>query len=113
MVWEALAGEESFFLWNVFPLHPHAPDAPFTNRAHRAAERAAGEALLSGLIELQRPEKIIAVGRDAENAAARVAPGVERVALRHPSFGGEVQFRAQVAALRGAARRGAPQFRPN
>ncbi|MFY9658399.1 MAG: uracil-DNA glycosylase [Methylocystis sp.] len=114
VVWEALAGGETFFLWNVFPLHPHAPDAPFSNRAHRAAERAAGEALLSGLVGLLRPERILAVGRDAEHVAARVAPGVERVALRHPSFGGEAQFRAQVAALRWAPAQGreAPQFRP-
>jgi hypothetical protein len=114
VVWEALAGEESYFLWNVFPLHPHAPDASFSNRAHRAAERAAGEALLSALVGLLHPERIIAVGRDAEAAAARVAPGIERVALRHPSFGGEAQFRAQVAKLRGAPaqRREAPQFRP-
>ena len=112
VVWEALAGEENFFLWNVFPLHPHAPDAPFSNRAHRAAERAAGEALLSALVDLLRPELIVAVGGDAERAAARVAPGVERVAVRHPSYGGEAQFRAQVSALRAGERREAPQFRP-
>src|SRR6266550_2331170 len=27
------------FLWNVFPLHPHQPDNPFTNRSHNATER--------------------------------------------------------------------------
>ena len=106
VVWEALAGEESFFLWNVFPLHPHAPEAPFSNRAHRAVERDAGEAILGALIGLLRPERIVAVGRDAEAAAARVAPSIERVALRHPSFGGETQFRAQAAALRGLPARG-------
>ena len=34
------------FLWNVFPLHPHEPNLPFTNRVHRASERAAGEEIL-------------------------------------------------------------------
>ena len=117
-VWDALRGsEETFFLWNVFPLHPHPPGAPFSNRAHNAAERAAAEAILSALIGLLRPARIIAVGRDAEKAAARIAPGVERVALRHPSFGGEARFRAQITALRAAAPRTAedaglsPQFR--
>ena len=105
-VWEALRGaDEPFFLWNVFPLHPHPPGAPFSNRAHTAAERAAGEAILAELIGLLRPERIIAVGRDAESAAARVAPRLERVALRHPSHGGEALFRAQIAALRGEAAR--------
>ena len=118
-VWDALRGlDESFFLWNVFPLHPHKPGAPFSNRAHNAAERVAGEAILSELVGLLRPERIVAVGRDAERAAARVAHGLARVGLRHPSFGGEVRFRAQSAALRGAAARAAhpaptsPQFRP-
>jgi uracil-DNA glycosylase len=95
--------EETFFLWNVVPLHPHPPGAPFSNRAHNAAERAAGEAILAELVGLLRPERIIAVGRDAEKAAARVAPGLECVAVRHPSFGGETRFRAQIAALRATA----------
>jgi Uracil DNA glycosylase superfamily len=104
-VWDALRGmEETFFLWNVVPLHPHPPGAPFSNRAHNAAERAAGEAILAELVGLLRPERIIAVGRDAEKAAARVAPGLECVALRHPSFGGEARFGAQVATT--------SQFRP-
>ncbi len=112
VVWDALRGmEETFFLWNVFPLHPHSPGAPFSNRAHNAAERAAGEAILAELVGLLRPERIIAVGRDAEKAAARVAPGLECVALRHPSFGGEARFGAQVAALR-TTRRTSSQFRP-
>ena len=112
VVWDALRGmEETFFLWNVFPLHPHKPGAPFSNRAHNAAERAAGEAILCALVTLLRPARIIAVGRDAERAAARLAPGLERVALRHPSFGGEARFRAQIAALRRDTR-ASPQFRP-
>ena len=118
-VWDALREmDETFFLWNVFPLHPHAPGEPFSNRAHNAAERTAGEAILCALIGLLRPARILAVGRDAERAAARLAPGLERVALRHPSFGGEARFRAQAAALRGAATGVAgdpgasPQFRP-
>jgi hypothetical protein len=118
-VWDALRGmDESFFLWNVFPLHPHKPGSPFSNRAHNAAERAAGEAILSEIVGLLRPERIIAVGRDAERAATRVAPGLARVALRHPSHGGEARFCAQIAALRGAAARAthttptSPQFRP-
>ena len=111
-LWDALRGsDETFFLWNVFPLHPHKPGAPFSNRAHNAAERTAGEAILCALIGLLRPARILAVGRDAERAAARLAPGLERVALRHPSFGGEARFRAQIAALRRDTR-ASPQFRP-
>ncbi len=99
-VWDALRRfDETLFLWNVFPLHPHLPGAPFSNRAHIAAERAAGEAILIELIGLLRPERIIAVGRDAEKAAERIAPGLERRVLRHPSYGGEGLFRAQISII--------------
>jgi hypothetical protein len=40
------------FLWNVFPLHLHERANPFTNRAHRPVERAAGEEVLEELIAL-------------------------------------------------------------
>jgi hypothetical protein len=86
------------FLWNVFPLHPHEPDRPFTNRLHRASERAAGEAILADLIKLLRPESVVALGGDAARCAERVAPGIS-VRVRHPSYGGQAEFLGHMSLL--------------
>ena len=56
---------EPIFLWNVFPLHPHEPSRPLSNRAHTAIEREAGEAVLRELIDLLRPRTVVAIGQDA------------------------------------------------
>lgn len=98
-VWRLLENiAEPIFLWNAFPLHPHAPGAPFTNRAHTAAERRAGEDALCLLVDMLRPRRIIAIGRDAAVSAARVGGRTPMLAARHPSFGGHNAF---VSALRG------------
>ena len=55
IVWRLLSQiETSVFLWNVFPLHPHKPDNPFSNRPHNSVERNAGEELLSELIRFDQ-----------------------------------------------------------
>jgi hypothetical protein len=91
--------DEPVFLWNVFPLHPHEPDAPFTNRQHNAKERQAGEEILTLLLKLLRPQRVVAVGNDAFAAASRVAGDCPVTLVRHPSYGGQRQFEQQVAAL--------------
>lgn len=87
------------FLWNVFPLHPHQPGDPFTNRQHRQHERCAGEQLLKELIQLLEPARIVAIGRDAESAAQRVVSTQPVISVRHPSYGGQAQFQRQIAEL--------------
>lgn len=87
------------FLWNVFPLHPHEVGLPFTNRQHNAKERRAGEEILSLLLSLLRPRRVLAVGNDAFAAATRVAGQCSVTLVRHPSYGGQRQFERQVAEL--------------
>ena len=100
VVWRLLHKiEKPIFLWNVFPFHPHEHGAPFTNRAHSRAEKAAGEAILSELVRLLRPRRIIGLGNDAAAAALRIAPQHTAFAVRHPSYGGQPEFIRQVAAL--------------
>ena len=63
VIWDMLAiVHEPIFLWNVFPLHPHKPGEPFSNRTHNANERRAGEELLFELIKMLKPKRLIAVG---------------------------------------------------
>lgn len=99
LVWSVLDEVEiPIFLWNVFPLHPHDPGEPFTNRSHCASERAVGEELLAELFKLLRPERIVALGGDAARCAERIAP-IAAVRVRHPSYGGQTEFLKQMTAL--------------
>ena len=93
VVWDVLAHVTSqVFLWNVFPFHPHEPSEPFSNRAHNAGERAAGEDVLVALIELLRPRRLIAIGNIAAGSVQRICGSVEMVNVRHPSYGGQSEF---------------------
>ena len=84
-------------LWNVFPLHPHGPDDPFSNRCHTRAEREATAPLLHGLIALVRPKQIVAIGRDAQLALTGL--DVPIIPVRHPSYGGQSDFIARLYDL--------------
>ncbi len=87
------------FLWNVFPLHPHEPNDPFSNRSHNSRERRAGEELLFQLILLLKPRRLIAIGNEAALTAYRLADHHEVIKVRHPSYGGQTQFLTQVREL--------------
>jgi hypothetical protein len=93
VVWSVLSQISArVFLWNVFPLHPHETGMPFTNRAHNACERRAGEELLALLLELLHPYRLIAIGNDAASSAYRVCHHTSVVQVRHPSYGGHKEF---------------------
>ncbi len=100
VIWSMLAlVSPTVFLWNVFPLHPHEPDDPFTNRPHSPRERAIGEALLAELIAILKPRLLVAVGNNAAKAADRLARITEVVQVRHPSYGGQSDFVRQMRCL--------------
>lgn len=102
VVWEMLEQiPEVVFLWNIFPLHPFPAGNTFKNRPHSAVERKAGKALLLLLLALLKPRRIIAVGNDAAKVLDAITKDIEVCHVRHPSYGGESAFRAQVAALYG------------
>ena len=100
VIWTMLARVPApIFLWNVFPLHPHEPGDPFSNRSHRPHERTAGEELLVELIAMLRPRRIVAIGNDAAKAAYRLTTFTEVVQVRHPSYGGQNDFIRQIRCL--------------
>jgi hypothetical protein len=100
VIWSMLDQIDArIFLWNVFPLHPHESDEPFTNRQHNASERRAGEEILHALIALLGPARIIAIGNDAAAAANRVVDALPVICVRHPSYGGQTQFLHQMGKL--------------
>jgi hypothetical protein len=100
VIWSMLALVSApVFLWNVFPLHPHEPGDPFSNRTHRPHERAVGEALLAELVRMLRPRRLVAIGNDAAKVAFRLAAITEAVQVRHPSYGGQSDFVRQIRCL--------------
>jgi hypothetical protein len=100
VIWSILKSIDSpIFLWNVFPLHPHEPEMPFSNRAHNSKERRVGEDILSTLIALIRPKRVIAIGNDAARSAHHVASSKNIFQVRHPSYGGQTEFLSQMRSL--------------
>lgn len=90
-VWEVLLRiDQPVILWNIFPLHPHAPDNPFSNRRHTTVERNITSAFLPVLIDMINPKWIVAIGRDAQEALENTNVRVMKV--RHPSYGGQREF---------------------
>ena len=101
-VWRVLSQIKApVFLWNVFPLHPHEPGNPFSNRSHNARERRAGEEFLSELILLLKPCRLVAIGNDAAQSARRLCSQPKSIQVRHPSHGGQTRFSAQMDELYG------------
>ncbi|WP_082450778.1 MULTISPECIES: uracil-DNA glycosylase [unclassified Pseudomonas] len=104
VIWDALRCiEDNIFLWNVFPLHPHEVGEPFSNRSHNAAERKIGEEILTELVAILRPRRLIAVGNDAVSSISRVAPKIASAKVRHPSYGGQNIFLKQIETLYGVS----------
>jgi uracil-DNA glycosylase len=76
--------------WNISPLQPHEAHDPFSNRCHTKTDREATRTLLTGLIVMIKPRRIVAIGRDAGMALNGLDITVEVV--RHPSYGGRADF---------------------
>ena len=100
VIWSVLQEIDArVFLWNVFPLHPHEPEDPFTNRIHNASERRVGEEILASLILLLSPKRIVAIGNEAAKSATRIAPNKCIFQVRHPSYGGQTEFISQIRSI--------------
>lgn len=102
VVWRSLRSiNRPVFLWNIFPLHPHDPGMPMSNRCHTHTERDVCTPLLLWLIQALRPKNIVAIGRDSQVALARL--GFNAIAVRHPSYGGQTQFLDDLASHYGVS----------
>jgi hypothetical protein len=104
VVWKVLLRiDQPVVLWNVFPFHPHEPNDPFSNRCHTAAERQLTLPLLKSLITMFQPQRIVAIGRDAQMALRGL--DIPVVTVRHPSYGGQGEFIASLYELYGVKQR--------
>lgn len=84
-------------LWSAYPLHPHRPGAPLTNRKPTTAESAAWAWSWQELERILPITAVVAVGNVAAAALARAGRTVPRV--RHPAHGGRVEFANGLRAL--------------
>lgn len=101
-IWEMLDEiPEDVFLWNVFPLHPYPAGNEFSNRAHTAKERQIGEEVLRLIFDLIQPARIVAIGNDAAKSARSLWPNAEICHVRHPSYGGQAEFRERIQDIYG------------
>ena len=100
VIWRVLTRiNQPIFLWNVFPFHPHEPGNVFSNRCHSRSEREASMPFLYALIEMLKPKRLVAIGRDAQAALGGL--DVEVIGVRHPSYGGQREFLAGVCCMHG------------
>lgn len=91
--------ETPILTWNVFPLHPHEAGNPFSNRQHSKAEGEIGISFLDELCSLFSVRRVIAIGNHAAAWAENLA--VESIHVRHPSYGGQSEFLAQMEQIYG------------
>lgn len=111
VIWQMLiAIRQPVFLWNVFPLHPHAAGDPMSNRCHTRGERLACRHIIVGLIHLLSPSRVLAIGRDAQLALDDLGIAAEKV--RHPSYGGQAEFIAGVSTHYGLDAAGTHETSP-
>jgi uracil-DNA glycosylase len=97
-VWKIIREVDArVFLWNVFPFHPFEAGHPMSNRRHTMREFNQCKDLLLGLLEWLRPRRILALGADAHRAVMRL--GFTASLVRHPSYGGHIQFAATVRKI--------------
>jgi hypothetical protein len=107
VIWQTLSElQRPIFLWNVFPLHPHGRDDPMSNRCHNRTERQACRPMLMWLLETLKPKTVVAIGRDAQLALADLDVLADKV--RHPSYGGQVEFTEGVRSHYGLSSASAP-----
>jgi hypothetical protein len=89
-----------FFVWNSVPLHPHDPGEPLSIRTPRRTEVREWQDLLTGLLDVLQPERIVGVGRKAERALTEA--GAPPTYVRHPSQGGAKKFEAGITEIAAA-----------
>jgi uracil-DNA glycosylase len=82
--------------WNAVPFHPRSTEK--ANRAPTPGEIRLCQVFLNQILRVLSPHSVIAVGRTAEIALARLGL-CDFHAVRHPSHGGKRDFIAGLASI--------------
>jgi uracil-DNA glycosylase len=98
VMWQVLTSLEFLpVLWSAFPLHPHRPGEPLSNRTPTVAETMAWSWSWQALADIMAINAIVAVGNVAQASLTRSGMTVPRV--RHPAHGGREEFRQGLQTL--------------
>ena len=98
ILWESLVELAVIpLLWNAFPLHPHQPGRPASNRPPGKIELNVGRVFISELLAMFSIQRVIAVGNKATTALHDW--GIPASKVRHPGHGGKVAFRQQLESI--------------
>ena len=79
--------------WNSFPFHPYKINNPDSNRPPSSREIEIGRGYLEKMVDLFKPVKFYALGRSGERALKAIFPTEDIMYIRHPSFGGQKDFK--------------------
>ena len=79
-----------FFTWNTVPFHPYKTGKLLSIRNPRNGEVKQFLPLIEAMLDLIRPDRILAIGRKAEYALTRLDK--QCTYIRHPSQGGARMF---------------------
>lgn len=85
------------FMWNAFPLHPHEAGNPLSNRSHTRKDLRQVWDLNLELLDILKPQHLIAIGNDAHQALS--AAGLPCTYVRHPSYGGKADFTSGIRSI--------------
>ncbi len=89
--WRTLINHHSrFIVWNSVPFHPRKPGQPTSIRTPRTSELNQYAPIVKKMVEVLRPEIVVAIGRKAEKTLSSI--GIGSVYVRHPSQGGATHF---------------------
>ena len=98
VMWQVLASLDFLpVLWSAFPLHPHRPGDPLSNRTPTVAETTEWSWSWRALMDVMAIRSVVAVGNVAQASLARSGFSVPRV--RHPAHGGREEFRRGLQEL--------------
>lgn len=91
IVWEEIIKQKTLpLLWNIFPFHPHKENNLKSNRTPNLEELEFGLTILKKLLYIFNIEKIIAIGRKAEEHIKEL--NINYYYVRHPANGGKNKF---------------------
>lgn len=86
-----------FLVWNCVPIHPYKKGTILSVRTPTIVEVLHYSGILSEILSLLKPEKIIALGRKAEFSLHQL--GIPCSYVRHPSQGGAARFKKGIEQI--------------